>query len=346
MKEPKFVKSGEMYFTTDGTPIVTTLGSCVAFCVFDPIKKMGGMVHYLLPDNTSTSIKSSIIENRYNFGDEAIPSLLRIFKKHGSDPKSLLVSVFGGGHNSTIAVENVARGNIKCAHSWVKKLKLRISKEKTFLGHGVKIKMNTENGDIFISKASGGSTAKLGQLDLIAIGASTGGTEAIRYISMRMKKNLPPIVIVQHMPEIFTKTFAESLNIHSQIVFKEAENGDLLQRGMAYIAPGGKQMKLVQGPLGIKIEINDDPEINRFKPSVDYLFFSLDKFTKSKKIKAIILTGMGSDGAKGIKYLHHLGVSTIAQDESSSIVFGMPKAAIELNAIDDVMSLEEISDNF
>ena len=346
MKEVKFVKSGEMYFSSDGVSIVTTLGSCVAFCVFDPVKKLGGMVHYLLPDNSSISLKSSIIENRFNFGDEAIPALLRLFKTHGSNPKDLLISIFGGGHNSTIAVENVAKGNIKCAHSWVKKLKLKVFKEKTFLEHGVKIKMNTENGDIFFSKNLGDIISPLAQFDLIAIGSSTGGTEAIRYISSFMKKNLPPIVIVQHMPEVFTKTFAESLNVHSKIFFKEAENGDLLQRGMAYIAPGGKQMKLIQGPLGIKVEVNDDPEINRFKPSVDYLFFSLDKFVKLKKIKAIILTGMGSDGAKGIKYLHDLGVSTIAQDENSSVVFGMPNAAIKLEAIDDILSLEEIGEIF
>ena len=346
MKEVKFVKSGEMHFSSDGVMIVTSLGSCVAFCVFDPVKKLGGMVHYLLPDNSSISLKSSIAENRFNFGDEAIPALLRLFKTHGSNPKDLLVSIFGGGHNSTAAVENVAKGNIKCAHLWVKKLRLKITKEKTFLEHGVKIKMNTESGDIFFSKALGDLISPLAELDLIAIGSSTGGTEAIRYLSTLMKKNLPPIVIVQHMPEVFTKTFAESLNVHSNIFFKEAENGDLLKRGIAYIAPGGKQMKLIQDPVGIRIEVNDDPEVNLFKPSVDYLFFSLDKFVKLKKMKVMILTGMGSDGAKGIKYLHGLGVSTVAQDENSSVVFGMPNAAIKLNAIDDVLSLVEIGEMF
>jgi chemotaxis response regulator CheB len=294
----------------------------------------------------STSVQSSILENRFNFGDEAIPALLRIFKKHGSNPKSLLVSVLGGGHNSTSSVKNVARSNIKCAHEWVKKYGLKISKEKTFSDHGVRIKMNTENGEIFISNASGGETSQSGQFDLIAIGSSTGGTEAIREIASRMKKNLPPIVIVQHLPGLFTKNFADSLNIHSQIIFKEAENGEYLRRGVAYIAPGGKQMKLVLGPLGIKIDINDDPEVNGFKPSVDYLFFSIDRFVKSKKIQAIILTGMGNDGAKGIKHLHRLGVATIAQDEGSSVVFGMPKAAIELKAINQVLSLDEIADIF
>lgn len=345
MKEARSINSGEIFFTTDSTPIVTTLGSCVAFCVFDPDLKLGGMAHYLLPSQTAASGNSTALKNKYNFGDEAIPSLLRLFKKHGSDPKNLLVSILGGGHNSTTTVENIALANIQCAHEWALKLKLKIAKEKTFSDHGVRIKMDTDNGDIFILKSRPDAISS-SKFDLIAIGASTGGTEAIRYIAAHLKRNLPPIVIVQHLPGLFTRTFADSLNINSQIVFKEAENGELLRRGMAYIAPGGKQMKLVHGPLGIKIEINDDPEINGFKPSVDYLFLSLDKFVRSKKIQAMILTGMGSDGARGIKHLHRLGVSTIAQDEASCIVFGMPKAAIELNAINEVLSLEEIAKIF
>lgn len=345
MYQNNFLKSGEIFFSTSPSSIMTILGSCIAFCVYDHRLKIGGMAHYLLPSRN----KNQNVLHENQFGEYAIPNLLKFFKNNGSKKSDLLVTVLGGGHNSTEGSMAVAQANINCAYHWIKKLKLKLQIEKTFTNGGVKILMNTFSGEIFISKNADLKKSvieKATKFDLIAIGASTGGTEAIRYLSRFMDQNLPPIVIVQHMPSSFTQTFAESLNLHSDIRFSEAVNGEILQRGKAYIAPGGKQMKIILGPIGPKIEINDDPEVNLFKPSVDYLFTSLVKLVRHQKILALILTGMGSDGAKGLLSLHKLGVSTIAQDEKSSIVFGMPKAAIDLQAIDRILGLNDMAHLF
>lgn len=179
---------------------------------------------------------------------------------------------------------------------------------------------------------------------LMAIGASTGGTEALREVFADMSASCPPVVIVQHMPAAFTKAFAESLNHCSEIEIKEAETGDVLQTGHAYLAPGGKQMRVSENRPGeFVIEILDAPPMNRFKPSVDFLFLSLAELKSAPRMKAALLTGMGEDGARGLLRLRRRGAWTIAQDEATSVVFGMPKAAIEINAADVVVPLADVS---
>lgn len=179
---------------------------------------------------------------------------------------------------------------------------------------------------------------------VIVLGASTGGTEAIRVLLREMPDNLPGIAIVQHMPEGFTKSFSNSLNQISKLEVKEAENGDKLYKGRVLIAPGNKHMLLKRVGKEYFVEIKEGPLVNRHRPSVDVLFRSAARYAGHNAI-GIILTGMGNDGAKGMQELHDTGAYTIAQDENSCVVFGMPKEAIKAGAVDDVVALEKINEH-
>lgn len=181
-------------------------------------------------------------------------------------------------------------------------------------------------------------------LRLIAIGASTGGPDAIRKLLTDFPEKCPPIVIVQHMPAKFTKTFADSLNQSCRIKVKEAEHGDVLEDSTAYIAPGGFQMAILEKNNRYLVSINDDPPVNRFKPSVDYTFATLEKIDFRGNLNAVILTGMGSDGAYGLLGLKRKGCFTIAQDEATCVVYGMPRAAVEYHAVDISLPLEQIAE--
>jgi two-component system, chemotaxis family, protein-glutamate methylesterase/glutaminase len=175
-----------------------------------------------------------------------------------------------------------------------------------------------------------------------AIGSSTGGTQALTHVFTSMPNNIPPTLVVQHIPPVFSKSFADSLNNLCPFAVKEAENGDLLKPNHVYIAPGGCQMSLVQRGDAFVIEINDDDPVNRFKPSVDYLFSRLAKVTNLEFV-AGILTGMGRDGAAGLLSLRKAGAQTFAQDEATSTVYGMPRAALECGATDLVVSIDKVA---
>jgi two-component system, chemotaxis family, protein-glutamate methylesterase/glutaminase len=176
---------------------------------------------------------------------------------------------------------------------------------------------------------------------VIAIGASTGGTEALRYFLRHIPANAPGILITQHMPPGFTKSFADQVNTICEITVKEASDGERIMRGHAYIAPGGKHMELYRSGAKYFIRVRDGELVNRHKPSVDVLFNSVAKHAGQNAL-GIILTGMGKDGAQGLLQMKESGARTIAQDEKSSVVFGMPKEAIKLNAADRILSLEEM----
>lgn len=179
-------------------------------------------------------------------------------------------------------------------------------------------------------------------LKLIAIGASTGGTEALKVVVQNLPPSTPPIVIVQHMPPVFTHAFAESLNKLGKIAVKEARAGEELMSGTAYIAPGGKQMKVIRVHEKLVIQVTDDAPMNRFKPSVDYLFQSVAKLSLGSTLHAALLTGMGDDGARGLLTLRQSGAYTIAQDQETCVVWGMPKVASELNAAVEILPIDEI----
>ncbi len=176
---------------------------------------------------------------------------------------------------------------------------------------------------------------------VIAIGASTGGTEALRYFLTHTPATSPGILITQHMPPGFTKSFADQLNTICEVTVKEATDGERVMRGHAYIAPGGKHMELYRSGAKYFIKIRDGQLVNRHKPSVEVLFNSVAAHAGQNAV-GIIMTGMGRDGAEGLLSMKEAGARTIAQDERSCVVFGMPKEAIKLGAVDQVMSLEEM----
>jgi two-component system chemotaxis response regulator CheB len=186
------------------------------------------------------------------------------------------------------------------------------------------------------------STAMIKTTDkIIAVGSSTGGTEAVKDMLMALPPNTPPIVITQHMPERFTKTWADRMNSLSRISVKEAQDGDTVLPGHALVAPGGYHMALVRSGARYSVRINQDPPVNRHRPSVDVLFDSVAQYAGANAI-GVILTGMGGDGAKGMLAMKQAGAYTIAQDEASCVVFGMPKEAIKLGGVDKVLPLAEI----
>lgn len=176
---------------------------------------------------------------------------------------------------------------------------------------------------------------------VVAIGASTGGTEALRIILEAMPADAPGIVVVQHMPEGFTAAFAQRLNQGCAIEVKEAANGDLLTTGLALIAPGNRHALLRRDDAGYAVEVIDGALVSRHRPSVDVLFRSVAQSAGAKAI-GVILTGMGNDGAEGMLEMKNVGAFTIAQDESSCVVFGMPKEAIARDAVDKIVSLSRI----
>lgn len=493
------IQSGEIGFSKTGEVFQTVLGSCVCICIYDPDLKMGGMIHFLLPDKSSCGNVLELTKNPLNFGDEAITALLKKFKNVGSDPARLKIYLFGGGgpigetKNFNIGEENLKKARMLLAH-----YHLKIYKEK--IGpSSMMVKLDSRSGDVYVSatassdkvavlpinnksikvlivddsapirrilrvclsknsrveiigeacdpieaeelrkkfkpdvmtldvnmpkkdgvtylgeimdsspmavimvtdlnlkeaspimkalelgafdyiqKPSAVDIDKFGDrlneivlaassfktkknksnpakakrlvveyghdksIELIAIGSSTGGTEAIRTIFKELPSTTPPIVIVQHIPASFSGAFAESLNRFSKIEVKEARDGDVITPNTAYIAPGEKQMKLNAGPNGkLIICITDDPAVNRFKPSVDYLFNSIARLPVAKKTKVAILTGMGDDGARGMLALKKAGASTVAQNEESCVVYGMPKVAVEMKAADKILDLSEI----
>ena len=198
------------------------------------------------------------------------------------------------------------------------------------------------SADAVLAKSYAHSMIKTTEI-VVAVGASTGGTEALSTFLKAFPSDCPGIVVVQHMPEIFTRTFADRLNEECKINVKEAENNDAILRGHALIAPGNKHMLVKRSGARYFVEVIDGPLVNRHRPSVDVLFRSTAQYAGSNAI-GIIMTGMGDDGARGLAEMKEAGALTIAQDEKSCVVFGMPKEAIKRNAVDKILPLDQISD--
>jgi two-component system, chemotaxis family, protein-glutamate methylesterase/glutaminase len=175
------------------------------------------------------------------------------------------------------------------------------------------------------------------------VGSSTGGTQALTEVFTNLPAHIPPTFIVQHIPPVFSKAFAESLDEMCPFTVKEAEDGDIVKPDHVYVAPGGTQMAITKGSGNLVIRINDDAPVNRFKPSVDYMFQTVAKL-KNVRVVGCVLTGMGRDGAQGLLDLRNAGAMTFAQDEASSIVYGMPRAAYENGAAMKQVALDRIAD--
>lgn len=177
----------------------------------------------------------------------------------------------------------------------------------------------------------------------VVLGSSTGGTQAIESVLLALPSDSPGIAIVQHMPEKFTAMYAQRLDGICALNVREARDGDRLERGVALIAPGGRHMQLRKAGGQYFAVVADGPPVNRHKPSVDVLFRSAAECA-GKDALAIILTGMGDDGARGMKLLHDRGARTIAQSEETCVVFGMPKEAIRMGAVDEVLDIGRVAE--
>jgi two-component system chemotaxis response regulator CheB len=177
---------------------------------------------------------------------------------------------------------------------------------------------------------------------VVAIGTSTGGTQALEEVLVALPRVAPGIVIVQHMPEKFTASFAQRLNSLCAIEVREAKQGDRVIPGLALIAPGGRHLLLKRSGAQYHVDVMDGPVVNRHRPSVDVLFRSVAKCA-GKNAVGVIMTGMGDDGARGLKEMHDAGAYTLAQDEASSVVYGMPKEAVKLGAVDRSVALSAMA---
>jgi two-component system chemotaxis response regulator CheB len=181
-----------------------------------------------------------------------------------------------------------------------------------------------------------------GRGKVVAIGASTGGTDAIASVLRRFPKEMPGLVIVQHMPAGYTKRFAESLDETCALHVKEARQGDRLEPGVALLAPGDEHLRLMRDGAGFRVALDRGERVSGHRPSVDVLFESVASAARAEAV-GVILTGMGRDGARGLLAMRQAGARTVAQDEATSVVFGMPKVAIQLGGAERVAPLDQIA---
>lgn len=187
------------------------------------------------------------------------------------------------------------------------------------------------------------SGAKLKTNFLCAVGASTGGTEAIKEVLMKMPEDCPPMVMAQHIPATFSTSYSQRLNNTCPITVFEAEDGQPIKQGCAYLAPGDKHLKIRKSAVGYECVLDDGPVVNRHKPSVEVLFDSVREVAGNKAM-GVILTGMGADGSEALLRMKEAGCKTIAQDEGTSVVWGMPGVAVKLGAASEVLPLWKVAD--
>lgn len=197
------------------------------------------------------------------------------------------------------------------------------------------------NADVILAAPTGRDMFRTTD-HIIAVGTSTGGTQALEYLLPKLPTSTPGVVVVQHMPDQFTASFAKRLNTLCQVEVKEAQTGDRLIPGVVLIAPGGKHLLVQRSGTQFIAEVKEGPLVSRHRPSVDVLFRSI-AVSAGRNALGVILTGMGDDGARGLREMHDVGARTIAQDEESCVVFGMPKEALAHGGVQEVMSLDAIA---
>lgn len=349
-KKNIFLMSGEIAFCAEGEIVSTILGSCIAVCIFDEEKKIGGMSHFLIPRR---EMESSQIESDLRYGDQSTLALLKFFKEKKSDPRKLKVYIVGGASGMAFNGSSIGAENLRVVIDILGKFGVAVTRQDVGGDFSRKVEFDTLLGEVRVLKNSvvsqGANSRTVATSDtsqkvkgFVAIGSSTGGTEVIRNLVKKLPDFSPPIFIVQHMPDTFTAMFSQSLNSACALDVVEAADSMPVQNSTIYVAPGNRHMSLVERKGKLHIGLSLDPPVNSFRPSVDYLFFSLCESSIVRKSLAIMLTGMGNDGASGMKALKDRGSRTIAQNEESCVVFGMPKSAIQLDAVDKILSPEQM----
>jgi len=272
---------------------------------------------------------------------DGLAALSKIMK---DDPTPVIMLSTLTTHGADITVKALEAGAVDCISKPSGSVSLDIEKISSEIISKVKIAAKAHVKKL---KVSGRKILppirKLTINKVIAIGSSTGGPQTLLEILVRLPENIPPILIVQHMPPGFTKSLANRLNTYCSFNVKEAEERDTINRGLALVAPGGYHMTVRQSNPDNKkiIHLTDNPSVNAVKPSVDVMMESVVKIY-GKNTCGVLLTGMGSDGANGMCSIKKAGGKTIAQDEASCVIFGMPKVAIEKGCVDKVAALSSI----
>lgn len=261
-----------------------------------------------------------------------------------TDPLPVVICSARAGEDAAVAIEALARGAIDV----LPKPRLAV---KDFLSDTSMLLIDTVRAAALSKRGAAATRATRAPLIeipnsvatswAIAIGASTGGTEALAVVLGALPRDSPAVLVVQHMPEGFTKAFAGRLNGLSAMQVREAEDGDPVRQGDVLLAPGNKHMSVVRERARFVVRVDQAPHVNRHRPSVDVLFRSVAETFGSRSV-GVLLTGMGKDGASGLLEMRNRGAQTIAQDEASSIVFGMPKEAIVLGAASRILPLQNI----
>jgi two-component system chemotaxis response regulator CheB len=271
---------------------------------------------------------------------DGLTFLEKLMKVHPT-PVVMISTLTEKGADATLralelgAIDFVAKPKIGVAEGIEKYRQLIVEKIRLAAASKVKPRKQTAAKSNLVLAISG--TEKI-----IAGGASSGGTEAIKEFLMALPANSPAVVITQHMPPGFTTSFAKRLNELCKITVSEAKGGERILPGNAYLAPGNYHMAIERSGADYRTRILDTERVSGHKPSVDVMFSSLAKHAAQNTV-AVILTGMGRDGAAGMLALHQKGAFTLAQDEASCVVFGMPKEAINLGGVDSVLPLNEIA---
>ena len=261
-----------------------------------------------------------------------------------TDPLPVVICSARAGEDAAVAIEALARGAIDVLPKPRLGVRDFLSDTSTVLVDTVRAAALSKRGSAPIRPQrppiadipKGVATSWA-----VAIGASTGGTEALAIVLGALPRDFPAVLVVQHMPEGFTKAFARRLNGLSTMQVKEAEDGDLVRQGEVLLAPGNRHLTVVRDGPRCVARLDQTPPVNRHRPSVDVLFRSVAETFGSRSVGAL-LTGMGKDGALGLMEMKNRGAQTIAQDEASSVVFGMPKEAIALGAASRILSLQNI----
>ena len=315
----------------------------------------------LSPANVASQVKAVYDASSYKYHVTICSNNLGEAKKNIDTATKQLVAVIdvSQGESTFVELEPLLRNKRMKIIVMVKNVKdgfdylSRGAHEMVVLfGHNAEI--SRQFGSSLISKTNklfkeydiGGRTLKQRYESknerLIVIGASTGGTEIILKILKSFPKNAPPVLIVQHMPPVFTKMYAQRLNNSCPLSVWEAQDGDVLQSGLALLAPGSFQMRLSQSQGRYSVSVTKEPPYSGHAPSVDLLFNSVSKLCAKNTI-GVILTGMGADGAEGLLNLRKAGAYTLGQDEPTSIVYGMPKVAYDMGAVMKQGSPDEIA---
>lgn len=341
---PTVCKSGELFVAASGR-FMATLGSCIAVILRDRRTGISGINHFLLPERGSAGAETSL--GPASFGDQSTRELLRKMKEQGSRREDLEAWLVGGANQ--IPNQEVGLLNLRSAERVLEMYGIAIRDRHVGGTFGRRLEFLVESGRLTVwtlegpareaetRRPSKSAAALLRRFaakapHLIAIGSSTGGVEVVTSLLAGLGPELPPVLVVQHMPPVFTAEYAKRLDTLTGLRVKEAVHGEPLRRGHVYLAPGGKQMGLRAGKTSLGLDINDDAPVDLFKPSVNYLFRSIATAGLGGHTFAVLLTGMGADGASGLLQLRQNGAATATQSAASCLVYGMPRAADELGA--------------